>query len=89
MREVALYDAKNALSKLVAEVEAGGEEIVITRHGRPAAKLVAFRREPTLEERKAAGRELLRLREQMAAKFPGPGPTWEEMKHWAEDDEKY
>jgi len=36
---VSVYDAKAQLSKLLGRVEAG-EEIVISRHGRPVARLV-------------------------------------------------
>ena len=39
MKQVALYEAENSLSVLVEEVEETGEEIVITRHGKPAARL--------------------------------------------------
>jgi len=38
MREVALYEAKNKLSGLLDQVEVG-EEFVITRHGKPVARL--------------------------------------------------
>lgn len=37
-----MHEAKSQLSKLVERVQAG-EEIVITRHGEPAARLVAER----------------------------------------------
>ena len=37
---VSVYDAKTNLSRLLDRA-AGGEEIVITRNGRPVAKLVA------------------------------------------------
>jgi antitoxin (DNA-binding transcriptional repressor) of toxin-antitoxin stability system len=37
-----MHEAKSNLSKLVARVE-GGEEIVITRRGAPAARLVPER----------------------------------------------
>ncbi|HMJ78721.1 MAG TPA: type II toxin-antitoxin system Phd/YefM family antitoxin [Iamia sp.] len=40
MTTVDLYEAKTHLSRLVARVEAG-EEITITRAGRPVARLVA------------------------------------------------
>ncbi len=40
MTEIALYEAKARLSALVERVEQAGEEIVITRRGRPAARLV-------------------------------------------------
>ena len=40
MTTVSVFDAKNQFSALVARAEAG-EEIVISRHGRPAVKLVS------------------------------------------------
>jgi prevent-host-death family protein len=40
MTEIALYEAKAHLSALIERVEQAGEEIVITRRGRPAARLV-------------------------------------------------
>ncbi|HEX3577814.1 MAG TPA: type II toxin-antitoxin system Phd/YefM family antitoxin [Thermoanaerobaculia bacterium] len=40
--KINISDAKTEFSKLVAQAEAG-EEIIITRAGRPAAKLVPFR----------------------------------------------
>ncbi len=43
MAEVGMHEAKTQLSKLVERVESG-EEIVITRRGEPAARLVPERR---------------------------------------------
>jgi prevent-host-death family protein len=40
--QINIHDAKTQLSKLV-ERAAAGEEIIIARGGRPAAKLVPFR----------------------------------------------
>jgi prevent-host-death family protein len=41
MPTVNMFKAKSALSKLVKQVESGAEEeIIIARHGKPAAKLV-------------------------------------------------
>jgi prevent-host-death family protein len=39
MREIGAFEAKNKLSALLDEVEQG-QEIVITRHGKPVARLV-------------------------------------------------
>jgi prevent-host-death family protein len=39
MREVGVLQAKTQLSALLDLVETEGEEIVITRHGRPVARL--------------------------------------------------
>ena len=40
MQEIGAFEAKNTLGTLLDRVE-GGEEIVITRHGKPVARLVA------------------------------------------------
>ena len=50
---VGAYEAKTHLSELLEKVEAG-EEITITRHGAPVAKLVPVRKEIRPEERVAA-----------------------------------
>jgi prevent-host-death family protein len=39
VRTVSIYEAKTHLSRLVARAEAG-EETLVTRHGRPVARLV-------------------------------------------------
>jgi prevent-host-death family protein len=50
---VGAYEAKTHLSELLEKVEAG-EEITITRHGAPVAKLVPVKKEVRPEERVAA-----------------------------------
>ena len=39
MREIGAFEAKNTLGALLDRVQ-GGEEILITRHGKPVARLV-------------------------------------------------
>lgn len=39
LRSIGAYDAKTRFSELLARVE-DGQEVTITRHGRPVAKLV-------------------------------------------------
>lgn len=41
MQEVGAFEAKNTLGSLLDRVERG-EEIVITRHGKPVARLIAY-----------------------------------------------
>lgn len=41
MKAVAIFELKNRFSEMIAEVE-NGEEITITRHGAPVARLVAI-----------------------------------------------
>ena len=50
---VGAYQAKTHLSELLEKVEAG-EEITITKHGAPVAKLVPVRKGVRPEERAAA-----------------------------------
>lgn len=54
MKSVPLYEAKNRLSALIDEVEATGEDILITRHGKPAARLARARALPCPEQVRAA-----------------------------------
>jgi prevent-host-death family protein len=71
MKHVGMFEAKTHLSSLVEEVEKGGE-VVITRHGKPVARLVrarpphekhytpeeVARRRKALEELRAIGQRL-------------------------------
>ncbi|NLE57680.1 MAG: type II toxin-antitoxin system Phd/YefM family antitoxin [Planctomycetes bacterium] len=50
---VGAYDAKAHFSELLERVESG-EEVTITRHGSPVARLVPVKRSVTPEERLAA-----------------------------------
>jgi prevent-host-death family protein len=43
MESVGLFDAKTHLSELIARAERG-EEVLITRHNKPVAKLVPIKR---------------------------------------------
>jgi prevent-host-death family protein len=45
MRTVGAFEAKNTLGTLLDLVEKG-EEVMITRHGKPSARLVAAAEEP-------------------------------------------
>ena len=56
MKAVAIFELKNRFSEMIAEVE-NGEEITITRHGAPVARLVAI---------SAKGRRSLGQRKQVA-----------------------
>jgi prevent-host-death family protein len=50
---VGAYDAKTHFSELLERVESG-EEITITKHGHPVARLVPVKKTQTREERRAA-----------------------------------
>jgi prevent-host-death family protein len=57
---VGAYEAKTHLSELLEKVEAG-EEITITKHGAPVAKLVPVKKEVRPEERVAAINRIQKL----------------------------
>jgi prevent-host-death family protein len=54
MREVGIYDAKTHFPRLIDDVEKG-ESVVITRHGKPVARIVPIEEPPmSVEEAIAA-----------------------------------
>jgi len=57
---VGAYEAKTHLSELLEKVGAG-EEVIITKHGAPVAKLVPVRKEVSREQRAAAIRRIQKL----------------------------
>lgn len=57
---VGAFEAKTHLSGLLEKVEAG-EEITITKHGAPVAKLVPIKKEVSVGERAAAIRRIQTL----------------------------
>lgn len=57
---VGAYEAKTHLSELLEKVEAG-EEITITKHGAPVAKLVPIKKEASVEERADAIQRIQKL----------------------------
>ncbi len=59
---VGAYDAKTHFSELLEKVEAG-DEVTITRHGTPVARMVPIRKKHTQQERRAAIERILKLRE--------------------------
>ena len=87
LKQVNMHEAKTHLSRLVEEVE-GGREIVISRAGKPAAKLVPA------EEKKAGKRklggwegkgfwmasdeEMKKVDKEIAEEFYGPEDEWPE-----------
>lgn len=49
---ISLTDAKARLTDLVRRAE-GGDEVVLTRHGRPTVRLVAVTRSPSRRDKEA------------------------------------
>src|SRR5579862_1063400 len=78
--QVGAFEAKNTLGSLLDRVE-GGEEIVITRHGRPVARLVPDQPASNRDQVQAAFDRLRERARRYARENPGTPPfDWEEMK---------
>lgn len=72
MRELGILEAKTGFSALVADVERTGEEVTVTRHGRPAVRIVpaGSARRLTREQRRALIEETLAARDRQPAGEP-------------------
>lgn len=80
MRHVPVATFKDKVSEFIAAAEQG-DEIVITRHGKAAAKLVPIIDQDEVEERgRKAWEALAQLREELRAE--GKTTTIEEMIAW-------
>lgn len=78
--EIGTFEAKNRLSELLDKVELG-EEIVITRRGRPVAKIVPVTRPPDAERARLAAQRIRELAKEMNL-----GPfDWEEWKKYRDE----
>ncbi len=79
MSAIGAFDAKNRLGQLLDAAERG-EETVITRHGRPVARLI-----PALPpfDRKAAHAALDRIRAR--ARGLATPPSLEELRAWRDE----
>jgi prevent-host-death family protein len=80
MREVGAFEAKNKLSELLDLAEQG-EEIIITRHGKEAARLVPPKGTVNRDEAREA---LKRLRE-LAKQERHGAFDWEEWKAYRDE----
>jgi prevent-host-death family protein len=79
MNQISIFDAKNKLSALLDQVERGNE-FVITRRGKPVARLVPAT--PPDRTQGAAAR-LKRLRADLSAR--GVKLSWEELKSYRDE----
>jgi prevent-host-death family protein len=79
MKHVGMFEAKTHLSSLVEEVEKGGE-VVITRHGKPVAKLVRAE-DPFTPEKVARRRQAISELREIANRLK-INATQEEIKAW-------
>jgi prevent-host-death family protein len=77
MVDVSVFDAKNRLSALLDQVEHGGEEVTITRRGKPVARIVGI---PTPLPPPGAGQRARALRSALARR--GALLSADELTEW-------
>ncbi len=84
MESVGLFEAKTHLSELIARAERG-EEVIITRHNKPVAKLVPITEvSPELYQRRLAALDALQAVGREVEKRGGP-ITVEEILSWRDE----
>ena len=86
MVTVGAYEAKNTLGSLLDRVEAG-EEILITRHGKPAARLTAPLRQVSEADRIRARAALESLKQNAKEMKLGPF-DWDEWKTYRDEGKR-
>lgn len=87
MATVTAFDAKTRFGELLDRV-AGGEEIVITRHDKPVARMVPEGRRSLEEVRKAVA-GLRNLQQEIAAcSVSKVKLTWQDFKSFVEEGRK-
>jgi prevent-host-death family protein len=86
MKQIAFAEIRDHLSKYL--VEAGEEQIVITKHGKPAGVLTGFETEDDWFDFQLENdpRFLKKIEESRASVRAGRGIPWEKVKE--EDDER-
>jgi prevent-host-death family protein len=77
METVGTFEAKNRLSELIDKVERG-EEVVITRHGKPVARLVAA--SETDQQRQERVRQLIEETLEAGKRLSIAPFTWRELR---------
>ena len=90
MREIAVGDAETRLGALIDEIERTGDDIVITRQGRPAARLTPTGAGGRTDvQRRASRARLLRRLQDIRTLHPEASDpiAWETVKGWMYDDE--
>lgn len=87
METIGLFEAKTHFSELVARAEQG-EEVIITRHNKPVAKLVPISQVPAdlVARRRAAIAELEAIGRQVVERTGGI--TREEILEWISEGRK-
>lgn len=92
MREVGVLEAKTHFTSLIAEVERTGEEVIVTRHGKAAVRIVPMAGASTAPSRaklRSVAESLLAWRDSQPVDESLKGMSWEELKRQIRDEDSY
>lgn len=92
MREVGVLEAKTSFTSLIAEVERTGEEVVVTRHGKAAVKIVPMDsacRPLSPEQRRAVAEEVIAWRDAQPVDEELAKMNWEDIKRLIRDEDRH
>lgn len=84
-RQIGVLEAKTRFSALLDEIENGGEPVVITRHGKPVARITA---EAPARPRLSGEELVARMRAFRESQKPDPkfdGLSWDELKKFGRE----
>jgi len=92
MREIGVLEAKTSFTSLIAEVERTGEEVLVTRRGRAAVRIVPASpeyRARSPEQRRAVAEEIIAWRDAQAVDEPLAAMQWEDLKRLIRDEDRH
>ena len=91
MRQVGVLEAKTSFTSLIAEVERTGEEVLVTRHGKAAAKIVPARgaRSSDQGDRAEIIRGILARRDARPVLSDWEDLSWDVLKRIARNEDRY
>lgn len=92
MREIGVLEAKTSFTSLIAEVERTGEEVLVTRRGRAAVKIVPAapqRQALSPSERRAVAEKIIAWRDAQPVDPALADMSWDELKRAIRDEDRH
>lgn len=92
MREIGVLEAKTHFTSLIAEVERTGEEVIVTRHGKAAVRIVPIAGASSArsqEKLRSVAERVLAWRDSQPVDESLQGMSWEELKRQIRNEDRY
>ena len=92
MREIGVLEAKTHFTSLIAEVERTGEEVIVTRHGKAAVRIVPMvgaSAAPSQAKLRSVAERVLAWRDAQPVDESLKGMSWEELKRQIRDEDSH